>query len=70
MSDRLPGTVKSFSAGLGTGLIKQTNGGPDVFVHYSVIEVLLRFDEAPEHLLLTRGCDRLRAFKTWKKDRV
>ena len=38
MSDRITGTVKWFNATKGYGFIAQ-EGGEDVFVHFSVIEM-------------------------------
>ena len=37
MSERVTGTVKWFNASKGFGFLTQSNDGPDVFVHYSVI---------------------------------
>jgi len=38
MSDRIVGTIKWFSDPKGYGFIQQENG-PDVFVHFSAIEM-------------------------------
>lgn len=37
MAERMEGVVKWFSAEKGYGFIKQDNGQPDIFVHFSAI---------------------------------
>jgi CspA family cold shock protein len=39
MSDRITGTVKWFNATKGYGFIAQENGGEDVFVHFSAVQM-------------------------------
>lgn len=38
MADRMSGTVKWFNAAKGYGFIAPSNGGKDLFVHYSSIQ--------------------------------
>lgn len=38
MSDRQNGVVKWFNDAKGFGFITQTNGGPDLFVHFKSIQ--------------------------------
>lgn len=37
--ERMTGTVTWFSPGKGYGFITKAKGGPDIFVHYSAIEM-------------------------------